>query len=702
MPGNGQISLSWNPSNGATGYTVKRSATSGGPYGIIATGVTITTHLDATVTNGTTYYYVVSASNIAGEGANSSEVPATPLPPPTAPTGLDAVPAPLQVTLYWTATPAAATYNVKRSTLMWGPYSTVATAVTATTHIDPDLTNGMTYYYVVSGVNGGGEGPDSSQIVTTLNLPAAPWQFQIVNRARNSLTWIWYPQEGEGYFELHDAAHVVKATIPRNSLSFIEEGLSENTSHDRHLHAVNGFGASDVSSQLTNATLTRDSTADDFIMIPISGNRIDLLFAQPANPYVGNTGIDLERSTDGINFSVAPANYLSAYSRSDLSVLGNTTYHYRFQYRNQQGYRTVPSPSRSITTPVTPPTFTGTPLSSSVIRWNWSSVVDAVSYEIHDEFHNLMTTLAPPTVQYDEPTLLENTLYTRHVHSINVLGEDLQSADHSVYTTTRTPGLSDFSLTCPSSTQARITVVPPLNPTTGTTGVLVERWMGSSWGLIWNAGGQYIASDFNNLTPGTLYSYRIRFKNAADVLSDYSPSKEITTPTLPPPVITTLSKKTRNTTLVVQGTADGMETITVYFNGTLDGTAVNTSGSWSYAVVKPEGSYGVTAISSNGDASSAPSNAITLTIDVTAPMAPTRIRTLAYSAVVDVEWDPSVSPDAVGYNVWRRPTSGGAWTLLNTTGMVLGTKYRDNGGNGSLTNGVSYTYGVEAVDDAQP
>jgi hypothetical protein len=69
--------LSWSASSGATSYNVKRSATSGGPYTTIASP-TIASYTDTGVTNGTTYYYVVSAVNTSGESANSSQVNATP------------------------------------------------------------------------------------------------------------------------------------------------------------------------------------------------------------------------------------------------------------------------------------------------------------------------------------------------------------------------------------------------------------------------------------------------------------------------------------------------------------------------------------------------------------------------------------------------------------------------------------------------
>jgi fibronectin type 3 domain-containing protein len=76
--GNSQAVLSWVPSTGATSYNIKRSTTSGGSYAVIATNVTNTGYSDTGLANGTTYYYVVSAENPAGESANSSQVYAMP------------------------------------------------------------------------------------------------------------------------------------------------------------------------------------------------------------------------------------------------------------------------------------------------------------------------------------------------------------------------------------------------------------------------------------------------------------------------------------------------------------------------------------------------------------------------------------------------------------------------------------------------
>jgi glucuronoarabinoxylan endo-1,4-beta-xylanase len=72
-----QIGLTWNAVTTATGYRVKRSTTSGGPYTPVATGVAPTSYTDTGLLNGTTYYYVVSALNLAGESTNSSPVGVT-------------------------------------------------------------------------------------------------------------------------------------------------------------------------------------------------------------------------------------------------------------------------------------------------------------------------------------------------------------------------------------------------------------------------------------------------------------------------------------------------------------------------------------------------------------------------------------------------------------------------------------------------
>jgi hypothetical protein len=73
------IRLNWYASANAAGYNLKRSMTNGGAYSIIANIIT-TNYSDPTVNPGANYYYVVSATNSAGESGNSTQASAVPLP----------------------------------------------------------------------------------------------------------------------------------------------------------------------------------------------------------------------------------------------------------------------------------------------------------------------------------------------------------------------------------------------------------------------------------------------------------------------------------------------------------------------------------------------------------------------------------------------------------------------------------------------
>jgi fibronectin type 3 domain-containing protein len=163
--GNGQVGLNWTASSGATSYNVKRSTTSGGPYATIVSSTT-TSYTNTGLTNGITYFYVVSAVNTAGESANSSQVSATPQGVPPAPTNLTAIAGNKQVVLSWSASSGATSYNVKRSTTSGGPYNIIA-APTTTSYANNRLTNGTTYFYVVSAVNIAGESANSGEVSAT-------------------------------------------------------------------------------------------------------------------------------------------------------------------------------------------------------------------------------------------------------------------------------------------------------------------------------------------------------------------------------------------------------------------------------------------------------------------------------------------------------------------------------------------------------
>ncbi len=75
--GDASVALNWSASSNATSYYVKRSLTSGSGYAVVATNSSLS-FTNAGLSNGTLYYFVVSALDTFGESTNSIEVSARP------------------------------------------------------------------------------------------------------------------------------------------------------------------------------------------------------------------------------------------------------------------------------------------------------------------------------------------------------------------------------------------------------------------------------------------------------------------------------------------------------------------------------------------------------------------------------------------------------------------------------------------------
>jgi endoglucanase len=195
--GNAQVAASWSAVSGAANYTLKR--TSGSPtgtYANVATGLTTTSYTNTGLTNGTTYYYKLSAANSCGlasadSAASVGVIPTASCTPPAIPTGLAAIAGNAQVSLSWSAVSGATSYNVLRSTTSGSGYTPVASNVTTTSYVNTGLTNGTTYYYVVQSV-GACTSANSSQVSAAPTaepcIPAATFGAGVINSGNFNTT----------------------------------------------------------------------------------------------------------------------------------------------------------------------------------------------------------------------------------------------------------------------------------------------------------------------------------------------------------------------------------------------------------------------------------------------------------------------------------------------------------------------------------
>jgi hypothetical protein len=158
--------ISWSAVSGATSYKIFRSTTSGGPYTQVGTSTT-TSFADSGLTCGTSYFYVVTASNGSCDSGNSAQTTVTTsactCTPPAAPTGVATSGATQTgLTVSWSAVSGATSYKIFRSTTSGGPYTQVGTSTT-TSFADSGLTCNTAYFYVVKASNGGCDSGNSAQ-----------------------------------------------------------------------------------------------------------------------------------------------------------------------------------------------------------------------------------------------------------------------------------------------------------------------------------------------------------------------------------------------------------------------------------------------------------------------------------------------------------------------------------------------------------
>ncbi|MCO7174977.1 pectinesterase family protein [Sporolactobacillus kofuensis] len=154
---------------------------------------------------------------------------------PSAPTDLTTQAGNTQTKLSWKSASNATSYNIKRSTTPEGPFTTVKSNVTDLTFTDSGLTNDTSYYYVVSGVNSVGEGPDSLPVIVTpssaVPLPQTPKNVTVTSKD-SSINLLWDKVDSADFYT------VKRSTSPEGPFVTIASELIDPTYTDKDV--VNG------------------------------------------------------------------------------------------------------------------------------------------------------------------------------------------------------------------------------------------------------------------------------------------------------------------------------------------------------------------------------------------------------------------------------------------------------------------------------
>src|SRR3989338_2316522 len=246
-PGNAQVSLSWSAVSGASGYKVYRRVVSTA-YATATDVGSVTSRTVTGLTNGTLYYFVVAAYNAAGQSVYSNELSAAPVAStsvPAAPVLNTATAGDKQVTLSWAAVSGAAGYKVKYGTT-GGTYTTTIDVGNVTSYPAAGLTNGKTYYFVVTAYNSAGTGANSNEksavptiqpFATTFEAETMPtkttggattggWNIWSSGYIEDTIT---YPRSGTYEFEVVARGSVAAGVWPNMQLRLDQVGKADIT-----------------------------------------------------------------------------------------------------------------------------------------------------------------------------------------------------------------------------------------------------------------------------------------------------------------------------------------------------------------------------------------------------------------------------------------------------------------------------------------
>lgn len=256
--GNADIYLSWESANGAKTYNIYWSTSAGvSKQSGTKISVAASPYYHTGLNNGTIYYYVVTAVNQYGESEESLEASATPgqFTPPLPPRDVVSFSYNRKAIIRWTAGDVYASYNIYWSTskgVTKGSGTKIADASSPYTHLG--LTNGTTYYYVITGVNQYGEGLESPEVSATPDqgsTPSPPTGVTSVAGDREA-TISWNAVDNASTYNIYwstspDMSSQSGTKLANVKSPYTHSGLIQAKTYYYVVTAANGFGESDDS-----------------------------------------------------------------------------------------------------------------------------------------------------------------------------------------------------------------------------------------------------------------------------------------------------------------------------------------------------------------------------------------------------------------------------------------------------------------------
>lgn len=381
IPGNGQVTLSWNKVSGATSYVIYMY--SAGSYKQIAE-TTALSYTRAGLTNGSKYLFAVRAKNAAGLSpwTTADAISVVPSAPPVKPV-IKATPGNARVTLSWNRVSGATSYVIYMYNASTGRYTQIA-ETTALSYTRTGLSNGYKYYFAVRAKNGAGLSPWTTADAVSAVPVSAPAKPAITVKNGNgqvTLTWNKVPNATSYVIYMYNANTGLYTQIAETSLiTYTRAGLANGATYKFAVRARNASG------------LSPWTTADAVTGRPIAPPAKPVVKATAGNGRVTLSWNKISNAASYVIYQYNPSTgsyaqiattTATSYVRAGLS--NGTTYKFAVRAKNSAGLSPWTTADAVSARPIAPPAKPAVKATAGNknVTLSWNKVANASSYIIY-------------------------------------------------------------------------------------------------------------------------------------------------------------------------------------------------------------------------------------------------------------------------------------------------------------------------------
>ena len=346
-----------------------------------------------------------------------------------------------QIAFKWTDISGETSYAVERKTGLGGSWAQVgSTTVSATTFTDLGVSQGNTYFYRVTAVNGGLSSTTSDELAVSVTAPPIPSPLVATANSSSAITVSWPNIDSETGYKLERGSSATGpwtqiATPATDATTYQNTGLTQSTTYYFRIRSTNAIGDSGYSEIVTATTLLAPpATPSIFYVASNYYYQVGLAWTDVSfeDTYV------LERSpTSSGTWAVLATLAANTISFNDTSVAANTLYYYRIKAVNSAGtssYYTISNTTPAPTPPSTPSISMARVVSANQLQISWGNVLNETGYIIERRtddplsWQQVGTVTADVTV-FNDTTVTTGIQYSYRVTSVNAVGLSTASAE---------------------------------------------------------------------------------------------------------------------------------------------------------------------------------------------------------------------------------------------------------------------------------